>query len=158
MNDFFLFRSINPLYALFLLQYFSMADEQEFLQILDSVLELPGSLLRHVRVPPPHKLPPGTLARERVDVEVIARGLIAAGDLYPEFDPDIPFEERKYAPPLADKLRMLFDSEYPQVHGFRVTPAWSRPNFCNSKETSTNTSRATTWPSRKACCFGTCCG
>jgi len=62
MNDFFLFRSINPLYALFLLQYFSMADEQEFLQILDSVLELPGSLLRHVRVPPPHKLPPGTLA------------------------------------------------------------------------------------------------
>ena len=33
-------------------------------------------------------------------------GLIAAGDLYPPWDPDIPFEERKYAPALAEKLRL----------------------------------------------------
>lgn len=129
MRDFFAFRSVNPLYALFLLEYIPLADDQEFLQILDSVMELPGSLLRHVRVPPPHKLPPGPLARDRVDVEIIARGLMAAGDLYPAFDPDVPFEERKYAPPLADKLRMLFDSEYPQVHGVRVMPAWVTPGL-----------------------------
>jgi hypothetical protein len=129
MNEFFLFRSVNPLYALFLLDQFPLADENEFQQALESVLELPRSLLRHVRVPPPDRLPPGPLAREKVDVELVARGLIAAGDLYPQFDPDIPFEERKYAPPLADKLRMLFDSEFPQVHGVTVTPAWVTPNI-----------------------------
>lgn len=125
--EFFIFRSINPLYALFLLEQFPLADENEFLQILDSVLELPRSLLRHVRVPPPDRLPPGPLAREKVDVELVARGLIAAGDLYPQWDPDLRFEDRKYAPPLADKLRMLFDSEFPQVHGVNVTPAWVVP-------------------------------
>jgi superfamily II DNA/RNA helicase len=128
MSEFFLFRGVNPLYALFLLDQFPLADENELLQALESVLELPRSLLRHVRVPAPDRLPPGPLAREKVDVELVARGLIAAGDLYPQFDPDIPFEERKYAPPLADKLRMLFDSEFPQVHGVTVTPAWVTPN------------------------------
>ena len=47
----------------------------------------------------------------------MTRGVIAAGDLYPEFDPDLPPEERKYAPPLAEKLHMLFESEFPGVHG-----------------------------------------
>jgi superfamily II DNA/RNA helicase len=129
MDAFFLFRSVNPLYALFLLEQFPLADENEFLQALDSVLELPRSLLRHVRVPPPDRLPPGPLAREKVDVELVARGLIAAGDLYPQWDPDARFEDRKYAPPLADKLRLLFDSEYPQVHGVNVTAAWVTPGL-----------------------------
>lgn len=128
MNAFFLFRSVNPLYALFLLDQFALADECERLQAMESVLELPKSLLRHVRVPPPFKMPPGPLAREKVDIEVVQRGLIAAGDLYPEWDPDLPFEERKYAPALAEKLRMLFESEYPQVHGVNVFPVWVAPD------------------------------
>jgi hypothetical protein len=48
--------------------------------------------------------------------------LLAAGDLYPEFDPDVPFEERKYPVPLADKIKLLFDAEYPHVHSLYVTP------------------------------------
>lgn len=124
MADFFIFRSVNPLYALFLLDQFALADENEFLQAVESVLELPRSLQRHVRVPPPHKMPPGPLAREKVDIEVVQRGLIPAGDLYPEWDPDARLEDRKYAPALAEKLRMLFESEYPQVHGVNVQPVW----------------------------------
>lgn len=125
MDAFFVFRGINPVYGLFLLDHLALADPVERIQLLESVLELPGSLLRHVRVPPPHRMPPGPLARERVDAEIVQRGLIPAGDLYPEFDPDLPPEERKYAPPLADKVRMLFESEYPHVHGVRITPAWA---------------------------------
>ncbi|MGQ0635634.1 MAG: DEAD/DEAH box helicase [Planctomycetaceae bacterium] len=124
INDFFVFRSLNPLYALFLLDHFALADQNEVLQILDSALELPRSLLRHVRVPRPDQLPPGPLARERVDAALVQRGLIAAADLYPEWDPDARPEDRKYAPPLAEKMRMLFESEYPGVHGVSVYPAW----------------------------------
>jgi len=70
-------------------------------------------------------MPPGPLATSVVDPEVIRRGLIPPGDLYPKFDPDIPFEERKYAPPLGDKLLMLFQAEYPGVHGVLVQSVWA---------------------------------
>ncbi len=128
LREFFLFRSINPVYAMFLLDHLALASEVERLQALESVLELPRSIQRFVRVPSPERLPPGPLATERVDQQVVARGLIAAGDLYPEWDPDARFEDRKWPPTLADKLRMLFESEYPNVHGVQVTPVWVAPN------------------------------
>ena len=115
LEQLFAFRSVNPVYGMFLLEHLGLADWTERMLIFESVLELPRALVRHVRVPPPFRLPPGPLARERLDMQIVQRGLIAANDLYPEFDPDIPPEERKYAPTLADKLRMLFDSEYPEV-------------------------------------------
>lgn len=129
MADFFIFRSVNPLYALFLIDKFALADDNERLQALESVLELPRSLLRSVRVPNPDRMPPGPLAREYLDTEVVRRGLIPAGDLYPPWDPDIPFEERKYPPALGEKLRILFESEYPNVHGVFVQPVWAAGDF-----------------------------
>ena len=122
LQELFVFRSVNPIYGMFLVSHLGAADRMERMLLLESVLELPRNLLRSVRVPPPHKLPPGPLARERIDNELVQRGLIAASDLYPEFDPDIPFEDRKYAPALADKVRMLFESEYPDVHDITVQP------------------------------------
>ncbi len=131
MADFFIFRSVNPVYALFLLEQFAQADPIERLQALESVLELPKSLLRGVRVPNPEKMPPGPLAQNYLDTELVTRGLINAGDLYPPWDPDIPFEERKYAPPLAEKLRMLFEANYPGVHGVFVQPVWAAGELLN---------------------------
>src|SRR5262249_55291359 len=131
MADFFIFRSVNPVYALFLLEQFALADPIERLQALESVLELPKALIRAVRVPNPEKLPPGRLAREFLDAGLVTRGLIAAGDLYPPWDPDIPFEERKYAPALAEKLRMLFEASYPGVHGVFVQPVWAAGELLN---------------------------
>ena len=122
LEQLFAFRAVNPLYAMFLLEHIGYGNRMERLLALESVLELPRALIRSVRVPPPHKLPPGPLALERIDIELIQRGLIPANDLYPEFDPDIPFEDRKYAPALADKLRMLFESEYPDVTDVTVLP------------------------------------
>lgn len=124
MADFFIFRSVNPVYALFLIEKLAIADPIERLQALESVLELPRSLIRAVRVPNPDRMPPGPLAVENVDPEIIRRGILPPGDLYPPWDPEIPFEERKYAPPLGDKLRMLFDNEYPNVHGVFVQSVW----------------------------------
>lgn len=122
LEQLFAFRSLNPVYGMFLLEHLGLADWTERMLIFESVLELPRALVRHVRVPPPFRLPPGPLARERLDIELVQRGLIAAGDLYPEFDRDVPPEERKYAPALVEKLRMLFDSEYPDVTDVNVQP------------------------------------
>lgn len=122
LEELFAFRSVNPVYGMFLLEHLGLADWTERMLIFESVLELPRALIRSVRVPPPFRLPPGPLARERLDIEIVQRGLIAAGDLYPEFDPKAPPEERKYAPSLVEKLRMLFDSEYPDVTDVNVQP------------------------------------
>lgn len=122
LEQLFAFRSLNPVYGMFLLEHLGLADWTERMLIFESVLELPRALIRHVRVPPPFRLPPGPLALERLDMEIVQRGLMPASDLYPEFDPDLPPEERKYAPTLADKLRMLFDTEYPDVTDVSVQP------------------------------------
>lgn len=119
------FRSINPLYGLYLVEQMGIASPEERIQLWESTLELPGNLLRYVRVPPPRFMPPGPLATTKIDLEIVQRGLMPAGDLYPEFDPDIPFEERKYPPALAEKVRMLFEAEHPDVRDFRIQPVWA---------------------------------
>ncbi len=58
------FRSVHPLYAAFLLQHLGLADRDERLQALESVLELPRPLLRSCAVPFQENLPPGPLARD----------------------------------------------------------------------------------------------
>ncbi len=124
LPELFAFRSMNPLYGLFLLEHFDLADPHERMQMFESVLELPPALLRLVRTPSYHERPPGPLATGRVDEEIVQRGLLPVGDLYPEWDPDCPPEARKYAPALADKLHMLFRWRHPCVDDVRVQPVW----------------------------------
>ena len=45
------FRSVHPLYGAFLLNHLGIANREERIQAMESVLELPRPLLRHVRVP-----------------------------------------------------------------------------------------------------------
>ena len=33
-------------------------------------------------------------------------------------------EEKKWVLPLADKLKLLFDHDFPGVHGVRIVPVW----------------------------------
>lgn len=54
-----------------------------------------------------------------------------ASDLYPEFDPDVPFEDRKYPPALAEKVRMLFEHEYPDVRDVRIQAVWAIGDLLN---------------------------
>jgi hypothetical protein len=116
------FKSVNPLYGAFLLEQLGIADAAERIQALESVLELPRPLLKHVRVPFPDELPPGPLARERLDEELIRRGLMLAPVPPGEDEAE---EERPFVPPLAEKLRLLFDAEYPGVHSLHTQPVWA---------------------------------
>src|SRR5690606_22825383 len=45
MREFFIFRSINPVFALFLLDLIAVANPEERMQAFESVLELPRSLM-----------------------------------------------------------------------------------------------------------------
>ncbi|MCX7700589.1 MAG: helicase, partial [Gemmataceae bacterium] len=125
------FRSVHPLYGAFLVEQLGIASPEERLQAFESVLELPRPLLKFVRVP--RDLTPGRLERERLDPELIRRGLITApiedasdsaeGEGGPKPKEFVPWEERP--PLLAEKLRMYFEALYPEVTDLQVEAVWS---------------------------------
>jgi len=61
-----------------------------------------------------------------VDPALLTRGLATQDDLYPQADQsDVPPELRKYPVPLAQKTRMLFESEIDHAGGLFVSPVWA---------------------------------
>ncbi len=118
------FRSVNPLYGAFLLKHLGIADRDERVQALESVLEVPTSILRDVRVPRMRDLPPGLLATTRLDAQLMERGLVTAEQLRDKSDDEGLNWEERWSPTLAEKLRMLFDSEFPAVHDLVTRPVW----------------------------------
>jgi superfamily II DNA/RNA helicase len=131
-----LWRSVNPLYAMFLLGQLGIADRPERLQALESVLEFPGSVARYVRVPKPKEMPPGPLAATRLDAQLLQLGLVTMDELVPPTEEELAArrprrtydaeqdEEPKWVLTLAEKLRRLFDYECPGVRDLRTQPVW----------------------------------
>jgi superfamily II DNA/RNA helicase len=120
------FRAVHPLYGLFLMDYLGKAEPNELIQILESLLAMPGTVARSVRVPWPDELPPGRLAVEVVDPAILTGGLASQEDLYPQADQsDLPPELRKYPIPLAQKMRMLFENSVDHAGGLFITPVWA---------------------------------
>ena len=120
------FRAIHPIYGLYLLDYLGLADEVEMIQILESLLEMPGSVAKLLRVPKPEVLPPGKLATEILDPALLTRGIVSQEDLYPPPDQsDQPPELRKYPIPLAEKMKMLFEADVDHAGGLFVSPVWA---------------------------------
>ncbi|RMG37833.1 MAG: DEAD/DEAH box helicase [Planctomycetota bacterium] len=122
------FRSVNPLYALFLVELFGRADREERIQAMESVLDMPVAVARQLRVPRPDILPPGPLEREYLDPELLARGLATPAELTGQQEEDEPQwgpRERVWKLTLAEKLRRLFDAEFPRVDQLRTQPVWA---------------------------------
>jgi superfamily II DNA/RNA helicase len=125
------FRSVNPLYGLFLVNQLGIANRQERIQAMESVLELPRSIGRFVRVPKQEEMPPGPLATTRLDTQLLTLGLATAEELTPQPKTDddrsrATYEEdRVWVLTLAEKLRKLFDYDFPGVHDFWVHPVWA---------------------------------
>ena len=130
------FRTVNPVFGSWLLTILGKADRAEWLQILESTLEFPGSAARSVRVPQPEFFPPGPLATEYLDQELIDRGILSPDELYPSNEDDDPARlandwERKWAPALAEKVELLFQHEYPHVDDQRVRAVWCAGDMLN---------------------------
>lgn len=127
-----LFRGVNPLYAVFLMNQLGLADRRERVQAMESVLELPRSIGRFVRVPDQSELPPGPLATERLDPLLLQLGLATQEELVPQpADDEGPRRRHSYEEEpvrvlaLADKLRRLFDHDFGHVHGLWTWPVWA---------------------------------
>ena len=130
------FRGVNPLFGVFLANHMGIADRNERLQALEAILALPGPVARFVRVPKHHDMPPGPLATTRVDVELLRLGLVTLEQLgAAEQDEDedqetdrrpaFYDEEPVWVLTLAEKLKLLFDYDFPGVRDVRITPAWA---------------------------------
>ena len=119
------FRAVHPLYGAFLVKYLGVADENERLQLFESVLELPRPLLKFVRVP--WDRPAGPLAT-MLEPELVSRGLVVAKP--PPGEDDEPEDDGGYVhwedrpPVLAQKLRLLFDATHPDVTDVSTEPVW----------------------------------
>lgn len=132
-------RSINPIYALFLISQLQFADPLERIQALESVLELPANIAKIVRVPLPQELPFGPLATEILHPKLLELGLIGVSEITgqreeQEDDEDATNERRReddrFRPPpprplaLGEKLRRLFDYDFPGVHDVYTRSVW----------------------------------
>ena len=124
-----LLRGVNPLYGIFLVNCLGIADRAERIQAFESVLELPLSLGRVIRVPSQEELPPGPLATTRLDGQLLQLGLATPEELSAaerdEEDRDRMFQDEKvWVLNLADKLRRLFEHEFPHVRDVRTSSVW----------------------------------
>ncbi len=116
------FRSIHPLYGTFLLEHFHRASFAERLQLLESVLAMPRSVARDVRVPDSDQLPAGPLATEFLNPLLLSRGMITPNQLTGYYDEQ---ERRRVFPlTLAERMRLLFQSEFPEVDDIDETSVW----------------------------------
>ncbi|MHC4877917.1 MAG: DEAD/DEAH box helicase [Planctomycetota bacterium] len=123
------FRSVNPLYGMFLVEMLPFADGAERIQALESVLAFPGGLSRALRIPKPDMLPPGLFTREFLNPELLQRGAASEAELGTgqQPDDDEPFDPDDWVRPLTfpEKLLRLFRSEFPAVTDIPLTDVWA---------------------------------
>ncbi|MFN3190322.1 MAG: DEAD/DEAH box helicase [Aureliella sp.] len=125
-------RSINPLYGAFLAGHLAIADDTERLLALESALDLSGTVARSVRVPKLEELPPGPLATNRIDHQLLDLGLATQEELVGRQKDDeddyrrrghgVFDEEPVYVISIGEKLRRLFHFDFPKVQDFRISP------------------------------------
>ena len=132
-----LFRSVNPLFGMFLVNQLGIADRKERIQAFESALDFPAPVARYVRVPKQQFLPPGPLATLRLDQQLLQLGLATVEELLQkpkeEEEPWKPRhsydaeqdEEPKWVLTLAEKLRRLFDYQYTGIFDLRTRAVWA---------------------------------
>ncbi|MEL7334735.1 MAG: helicase, partial [Planctomycetota bacterium] len=131
-------RSVNPQYGVYMADHLAAADPTERILALESVLEVPGTVARHVRVPSYEELPAGPLAKDRLDPRLLQLGLATMEELTGGTGGDdeeeevrdqgqgrVMFEDPKVWPlTLGEKIHRLFQYEYPRVDDVRIRPVW----------------------------------
>ena len=123
------FRAVHPLYGGFLLDHLGHLEKHERLQVMESVLEMPNSVAKKVRVPWPDELPPGEHTLDVIDQKLVEGGSFSHGDLYPK-----PIEDQKeegafgpslrFPVPLAEKLTALYRQDVRYGGDPPITAVW----------------------------------
>lgn len=122
------FRSVNPIYGMFLVEHLGKGNREERILALESVLEIPRSAAKYVRVPRVDILPFGPLALEFLHPTLLQRGLATAAELGALTDEEQEEfwdeDDRPRVLTLAEKLRLLFQSEFPDVTDVPIQACW----------------------------------
>ena len=118
----FAFRSINPIFGVFLSEHLHRASHEERLLLLEAALDMPRSIARFMRVPFPEQMPPGPMAVNWANPKLLSSGQVTQDELTGYRDEDT----GRRIPPLdlANKVQMLFRSEFPAAHDARVSAVW----------------------------------
>ena len=128
-------RSIHPLLGVFMADQLAIADPNERIAALESVLEVPGTVARFCRMPSIDDMPPGTLATTHLDPKLLQLGLATAEELGAKSDEEeevrdhgfgrVAFDEPRVWPlTLGEKILRLFRNDFPRVHDVQVRPVW----------------------------------
>lgn len=131
LDDLLKLRGVHPLYAVFLMKHLGIADRNERIMALESLLELSRSLGKATRIPRYEDLPPGPLATTRLDEKLLTLGLASAEEIgaLPKDDEEedrgwIPEEDFVPLLTLPRKLQRLFEYDFPSVDDLRISPVW----------------------------------
>ena len=130
MHDLLTFRSVDPLYGVFLVRKLVRADLEEKIQALESVLALPPAIEKSVRLP--DDLTPGPLQTQVLEPELVQMGIVAANVPLPaansesdDADDDWAEEEKEEEPvTLPEMLKALFDAKLETPEDVLVQPKW----------------------------------
>ncbi len=129
-------RSINPLLGVYIADLLATADPSERIAVLESVLEVPGTVARFCRMPSYDDMPAGTLATTILDPQLLTLGLATSEELGAKSDkPDedivdkgfgrVMFDEPRVWPlTIGEKILRLFRNDFPRVGDVSVTPVW----------------------------------
>ncbi|MEZ6094314.1 MAG: DEAD/DEAH box helicase [Pirellulaceae bacterium] len=124
-------KGVHPLYAMFLMNHLGIADRNEKIQAMESLLEISPSLGRAIDVPPLDEMPSGPLATSRLDPQLLKLGLATVDELNGPGEDEDPRDWRDRfvdGPPrvltLAHKLQRIFQFDYPGVDDLHVRPCW----------------------------------
>ncbi len=123
------FRSVNPIYGMFLVEHLGKANREERIQAFESVLEIARSAAKYVRVPRSDFMPFGPLAMEFLHPALLQRGLATAAELGAMTDEEEEEfwdeDDRPRVLTLAEKLRLLFQAEFPDVTDVPIQACWA---------------------------------
>ena len=121
------FRSVDPLYGAFLTRQLTQSSFEEKLLALESVLDVPPVILKHVRIP--DDLPPGPLQTNVLEPLMLQMGVTAA-QIEPVERPrytsieDAWDDEEERPPTFPEMLKIAFEAELAAPEPIPVQPKW----------------------------------
>jgi len=136
MADFIRLRAIHPVFGIYLIEQLAEADPEERILAIESLLEMPASVGKAIRVPLLEEMPPGPLAINVLHPRLLQLGLATGEELMgrtsdEEQDDQGGGQRRVWTeepPPriltLPYKIQRLFQHDNPGIDDVKIKPVW----------------------------------